>query len=89
MWAAIEQVARRMGLTRGNQGPWADWDDLISSRSWQQGTIDYADGLRPIEVALKGKNINNLIEKGSLTQMQQANLMQVLYALQKAPFKKL
>lgn len=89
MWAIFKQAARKIGLITGNQGPWADVNTLLSSSSWKQAILDYSEGIILIGGVFKDNDITRIIEKGNLTQMQQLNLLQVLYTLQKNAFMKL
>lgn len=75
------QIGKRIGLIKGNQGPWGEWNTVIKSTSWERAMDDYSDGIKRIEKVLKEKNVRKLFNDTDLNQMQQINLMQVIYSL--------
>ena len=37
-------VGKRIGLIRGNQGPWGEWSVILNSREWEQYLQEYSKG---------------------------------------------
>lgn len=77
------QVTYRTGIVKGNQGPWNDWDTVMSSSEWQEAVEKYLVGITSIESALKEKDIKKIFRSSQLYQYQKISLMQILYQLNK------
>lgn len=76
----IQRVSHRTGITKGNQGPWCDWKDVLESNEWKKLMEEYSEGLRKLGEATEVKDAKDFFWK--LNNIQKINLMQVLYTLQ-------
>lgn len=79
IWS-IQQVSRRTGITKGNQGPWCDWKDVFESDEWKKLIEEYSGGLRRLKGTIEIEDAKELFDE--LNNEQKRNLMQVLYTLQ-------
>jgi len=73
-------AAQKTGLVRGSQGPWCDWNAVMSSEAWRKRVADAVDRASfPEEVFTlpAGK----LFESDRLTRKSKINLLQTLYQL--------
>lgn len=74
------KVGKRIGLVKGNQGPWGDWKAVMESDAWENlvaTSITYGKCLREIFYA----DVKQLIKSNILKREQKINLLQVLYSL--------
>ena len=49
----IQQVSHRTGITKGNQGPWCDWKEVLESTEWKKLMEEYSGGLRKLKEAIE------------------------------------
>jgi asparagine synthetase B (glutamine-hydrolysing) len=78
----MRQMGERMGLIKGNQGPWADWRRLNRSKEWKSTEQRLVSEYSPLFNDLFGINLNSIEEYG-MAMMQKVNLLQVLYQIGK------
>ncbi|ASN04231.1 asparagine synthase-related protein [Virgibacillus necropolis] len=76
-----QQVGRRTGLIKRNQGSWAEWNVVMKSSAWQQAISEYSDGLKGLKNVFVDKDVGKLFSEGNLNKKQRMNLLQVLYYL--------
>ncbi|KKB45030.1 asparagine synthase-related protein [Bacillus thermotolerans] len=76
----LRKIGGKIGVIRGNQGPWGDWNGIINTSNWNKAIHYYLDGLDVIAPALREKNIKKLFTAQGLNNTQLINLMQVLYS---------
>jgi len=76
---ASRLLRRRMGLIRGNQGPWHDLEALLQSPLWHELGNHYAD---EAGVLCKVTDLEPrmLLKETLLTPNQKLNLLQILYS---------
>lgn len=77
-WIYVE-LGQKLGYIKGNQGPWAAWNDVMNSPEWQRAMERYSAGLEPLMPVLKEKDVKKLFASSSLTYIQKINLMQTIY----------
>jgi len=73
------EMGVKMGLIKGNQGPWNQWDELMNSKQWKQAIETYSSGVKQLLPVLQQKDVFDLFEERKLTFIQRINLMQTLY----------
>jgi len=73
------EIGVKIGLIKGNQGPWNQWDELMSSEAWKQAIVEYSSGVNQLLPALKVQDVFELFDENQLTYLQHINLMQTLY----------
>lgn len=61
----LSKIAQSAGLEQKNQGPWADWRNIVNSPSWEEEIARYKDKQLPAELsdaleagALRGKELS-------------------------------
>jgi len=74
------QIARKVGLIKGNQGPWSEWTTLIHSTEWKK-TIKNSQGFNKASAAFKGKSLTEILDDNLLSTHQYINLTQALYKI--------
>ena len=73
-------ITKRIGIIRGNQGPWGDWDAIFKHDAWQSFVKDFGCYADKIEFLKNGVDIEKLLLSKQLSKVQKINLLQVLYA---------
>jgi asparagine synthetase B (glutamine-hydrolysing) len=68
---------QKLGVLKGNQGPWNDWEAVQKSTKWDEVIEKYSNGLKAIEETLSIKEMDRLLD--GLSKLQKVNLLQVLY----------
>jgi hypothetical protein len=71
-------LRRRIGLIRGNQGPWHDLEALLNSSLWQELSTRYADESGVLE-KISTLEPGALLNDDRLSLNQKLNLLQILY----------
>jgi len=66
---------------RQHQGPWCDWDQVLTSKEWHQAIKEYSEGFELIRYAMTVDSVFDLFSCRELTLRQKINLLQVLYRL--------
>jgi len=74
-----QEAGKRIGFIKGNQGPWADWSDLMNTPEWKKKLIEFQDGLKVLDGIITEDNILSLYNNRDLTYLQRINLLQMLY----------
>ncbi|GAB3808596.1 asparagine synthase-related protein [Virgibacillus kimchii] len=77
-WSS-RKFGKGMGLIKGNQGSWADWNALIKSQEWKKSIDNYSDEFHIISSAFIEKDVNKIFENSNLKPKQKINLLQTLY----------
>lgn len=73
------KVATRLGIIKGNQGPWGDWNELFKSESWHEQVVAWTKSTHYLGLVDKDLNsVTKLIFSNSLSTTQKLNLVQVL-----------
>lgn len=75
---ASRLLRRRIGLIRGNQGPWHDLEALLNSSLWQELSTRYADESGVLE-KISTLEPGALLNDDRLSLNQKLNLLQILY----------
>lgn len=75
LWRGVEN---RLGLVKGNQGPWNDWDVILESKEWRTTVDGYIEVTRCHE-GIFNVSLKDLFEGSYLTTTQKVNLMQIIY----------
>ncbi len=80
---SYRHVAKRIGLIKGNQGPWAEWKKMIHSTEWEE-TIEIRQNIDKLPLnTSNNKLLLESVHNNKLTTHQYVNLTQSLYELNK------
>lgn len=77
-------IAKRIGLIKGNQGPWGEWNVLVNSIEWKQAFVNYSKGVNKISHIFNDERLEQLIVSDKLSTQQYVNLTQALYQIDNA-----
>lgn len=80
IWS-YRQIAKRIGLIKGNQGPWGDWRSNVKSPEWLLMTRKSKDSKVPIHFLKEAVSIEQALTTEQLPTVQKVNLMQIVYPL--------
>lgn len=69
-------LARRLGLIKGNQGPWGDWGQLFESARWTEIENDYTK--QGDKLNIFKCNLPDIIKNNQVPTHQRINLMQLM-----------
>lgn len=69
------QITKRVGLNKGNQGPWGDWGNVFSSEQWNSQLQELS---KAHQLSFFTDDILELANSNQLNSNQKTNLMQVL-----------
>lgn len=72
-------IAKRVGIIKGNQGPWGDWGNVFSSEQWQSQLYNLS---KKRNWFFLKEDIITLEKSNHLTSSQKTNLMQALHLTQ-------
>jgi len=72
-------IAARIGVIKGNQGPWGDWENVVNSSEWQYMVKNYAENNQLEKVFVDDQTIEKMLLSDELSIIQRVNLMQVLH----------
>lgn len=78
-WRRIED---KLGLVKGNQGPWNDWDVVLGSPEWKNAVEDIVTSGEVLEEPFSVSPWD-LFNKTYLNVSQKVNLMQIAYQMRK------
>jgi len=78
-----QQVSRRTGLQKKNQGPWGDWRTVVTSSSWHEDVKTFTENVASTELRA-ALNYGALMENSSLPIASRVNFLQACYQLDKA-----
>lgn len=67
------QIAKKIGLIKGNQGPWGDWNNVIRNQAWLSKFEEHKNAYKIVGL--------NPDDKNNLNRTQQINLLQVMQKL--------
>lgn len=78
VWA-YRKIVQHAGVQRKNEGPWADWLNLLASPRWADEVKLYSDRKLPVE-------LSSAVNKGAMTSSElsvssKVNLLQACYQL--------
>lgn len=76
-----QKFAEWVGITKGNQGPWFDWNVLINSRELKELIEKYSENLDRLPLVREKNPAKSIFEDSILTKEQKLNLLQMLYQL--------
>lgn len=76
-----QKVGEKIGLIKGNQGPWADWSSLMDSPEWKEKVLEYGENIEPIADIITEDNITDLYNNKDLNYLQKINLIQLLFTI--------
>lgn len=76
---AFRRVSSLLGSQSGNQGPWCDWDVILSSAKWRDAAAECHDAFDGIQSIFTHRETTTLLADGRLTRPQKINLLQVLH----------
>lgn len=74
-----EEIGKKVGFIKGNQGPWAEWNVVMESDQWYKAMNDYSKGIEFLSDVLEEKEVKKLFNGSYFTSIQRINLMQTLY----------
>lgn len=72
------RIEDKLGLTKGNQGPWNDWSVIFESAEWRNGVNNIVGSGRCPE-ELFSVPLDDLFNESYLDISQKVNLMQIAY----------
>lgn len=72
-------VAKRVGLIKGNQGPWGDWVSNVSSPEWIEMVEQCGESSIPVDFLKDGVGVEEALLSGQLSVVGRVNLMQSVY----------
>jgi hypothetical protein len=71
-------IAKRVGLIRGNQGPWGDWQELFKSSQWKKAVQDYTTKNSQLAKKISNKSLEEILLSDKSTTAQKTNILQLL-----------
>lgn len=72
-------VAKRIGLIKGNQGPWGDWRNVLRGESWRRMVEEYSVNAERLGFLEDDANLQSLLLTERMTIEQKINLIQILF----------
>lgn len=78
MWF-YRHVAKRLGLIKGNQGPWSDWVKVSKSVEWQNIVKKHCEGIEHIGFEAKDESVSDIMISDKLNLLEKINLLQVMF----------
>src|SRR5699024_2839770 len=78
---SYRQLAKRIGLIKGNQGPWGDWKEMVRDQRWSDFVNNFNDIQNQIPFKEKNKNLIEIVGNKELNVSQYVNLTQIIYHL--------
>lgn len=86
IWS-YRNIARRIGLIKGNQGPWGDWGYLLSSPQWRQAVKDYASENSRLINRISDQSLSEIMMDPKVSNAQKINIIQLLYGTKESCFE--
>lgn len=80
IWS-YRHVAKRIGLVKGNQGPWADWMSNMTSPEWLAMVEQCKKSDVPVSFLSEGVSVECALTTNRLLVAKRANLIQTVYPL--------
>ncbi|EKO3743047.1 hypothetical protein [Vibrio metschnikovii] len=71
-------IAKRVGLIKGNQGPWGDWNAIFNDDAWQTTVASYTKYATNLKFLKDDVDVQQLLASNLLTKTQKINVLQVL-----------
>ena len=78
-----KKFGTKLGIIKGNQGPWGEWKVVVNSREWKESIKKYGDSFNEISNVFEKKDIMEILTDNNVNYFERVNLMQVLYHLTK------
>lgn len=78
----LRSVEYRLGLAKGNQGPWNDWRVILESTEWEKAVKRTAEAVKFQEEVFTVA-VDKLFTESYLNVSQKVNLMQIIYQCHK------
>jgi hypothetical protein len=75
------KIGKRMGLVRGNQGPWGDWQAMMKSDAWEQTFQAHASAFARIAHLFEANSLIALMSGNDLSRSMKVDLVQTLFLL--------
>ncbi|UOQ87047.1 hypothetical protein [Gracilibacillus salinarum] len=72
-----EQLGKKLGWIKGNQGPWAEWHFVMKSAKWNDMIEEYASDEYSLSEYVNADNVSELFNS-NLNYVQKLNVMQLL-----------
>lgn len=72
-------VAKRIGLIKGNQGPWGNWLSNVKSIKWRTMIEQYKNAKVPINFLKDSVSVEEVLSNNQFPLNQRVNLMQTIY----------
>lgn len=79
----VRKIAGKLGYAQGNQGPWGDWKTVMASDQWKQLTHQFDQAYDFFEGAADLDRLKTGLNDGTISTMEQLNLLQCLYCFNK------
>ena len=80
IWTS-RQINKRIFKKRKNEGPWGDWNTVLSSNEWQAQLNKLANNNLIAEIFTNTSDYINLVNKNIMLNSQKINLAQCLWQL--------
>lgn len=80
---SCRELTKKLGIRREYQGPWSDFQALMTSSKWKEMVLYYMDNARGSEIIKEvfSTEITNVFESEIIDPAQKRNLMQILILL--------
>lgn len=69
----------RIGLIKGNQGPWGDWLQTSRSLEWVKAAKNYSEFSDKMEFLVVGKKVRDILLSSTLAVSKRVNLLQLAF----------
>jgi asparagine synthetase B (glutamine-hydrolysing) len=76
---AHQEIKKKLGLIKGNQGPWAEWSSLMNTNEWQNAIENYSTGIKFFSDAVTNDDIKAFYNNKDFNYLQRINILQILY----------
>jgi len=73
-------ISKKIGIIKGNQGPWGEWKKVIQSEEWNQFYEKHINNIGNLQQVLNNNTIDKTIIYRELSVKQRINLLQILYS---------
>lgn len=74
------QIAKRLGIIKGNQGPWGDWVANVKSEQWKEMVEQCRQSSVPVRFLTQSMSLEDALTTDTLPVAKRVNLMQVAYS---------
>lgn len=75
------QIAKRLGVIKGNQGPWGDWVANVKSEQWKEMVAQCRQSSVPVRFLSQSMSLEEALTTDTLPVAKRVNLMQVVYSV--------